>query len=121
MYVSFATWCENCKKHLPDFKFLRREFEASELAMFGVAVDVTESQNLLDQYLVQNSPAYEIPRWPKSKRSEFARLIEKLLATNLLPVTIITDRDGVVLDAVSGVATGSKLSSLGVIRAQQDR
>ena len=114
MFVSMATWCPNCKKHIPQLRLIRQRFGESELQIVGVPVDGADTSSKLSEYLVENNPPYQIDgKWDTPHRDMFNRLASENLESSSLPTTIITDSNGQVLDIFRGVATVSKLSKLG--------
>lgn len=115
IYVSMATWCPNCKKHLPQLNLLRRLANESELDIVGVPIDGSDSDVMLSKYLIENKPPYELSgKWAQHDREEFARIIGKTLEFDSLPATVLTDEKGQVLNVFAGVPTLSELAKAGV-------
>ena len=113
VYTSMATWCTNCQRKLPQVAHMREVFSQSELALFAVPIDVNDDRSKLQQYVAEHQPAYEmVYDTSDSDRSSFHRIVAKKLSARGMPATIVTDRQGRVLDVGWGVPTISRLRML---------
>jgi thiol-disulfide isomerase/thioredoxin len=110
LYVTMATWCASCKKHLPQLQQLRNALDASELAMFGVPYDRLDSTEMLDAYLDENKPPYQLlPPLDDSTWDHLDTTLRRHLATPALPSTVLTTANGQVVHVFLGVPTVSEL------------
>ena len=113
MYVSMATWCPSCKKHLPELRELRSMFDRSQLAMTGVPVTYGDDAKKIEQYVAEHAPPYELADvWPKDQRFKFFELALSQTKREFLPSTIITDAKGNVLEIMKGLPSASDIIRL---------
>lgn len=110
LYVTMATWCASCKKHLPQLQQLRAELDESELAMFGVPYDRLDSTDMLDAYRNENTPPYQLlPPLDDNSWDQLDTTLRRHLASPALPSTILTTAEGQVIKVFQGVPTVSEL------------
>ena len=115
IYVSMATWCPNCKKQLPQLRLIQELVSKTELQAIGVPVDGRDSDTMLSKYQIENNPTYELSgRWAKHDREAFNTMVKRQLEFDSLPATILTNKQGQVLEIFSGVPTLSELVKSGV-------
>ena len=113
MYVSMATWCPSCKKHLPELKQLRSMFDHSLLEMIGVPVSDRDDAKKIEQYVAEHEPPYDLTgAWSSDQRFKFFKLALSETRKEVLPSTIITDAEGNVLEIMSGIPSASDLLRL---------
>lgn len=113
MYVSMATWCSSCKKHLPELRQLRSMFDRSELGMIGVPVSNADDAQKLKEYVEENNPPYELTEsWTFAQRTKFFKLAISETRREVLPSTIITNAKGDVLAIMRGIPTASDIIRL---------
>lgn len=53
----WATWCPPCRKEIPEFVALQKQYSAKGLQVIGVAID---DQNSVEEFLVSNKINYPI-------------------------------------------------------------
>ena len=112
LYVTMATWCPNCKKNQPLVALLREQF-GDQIELIGVPVDPEEQPTQLAEYRQKYKPAYElIDPITSTERAELETLITSLSLQGALPSTLITDRQGRVLDALGGIPSSSTIARL---------
>ena len=105
-----ATWCQNCKKHLPQLRILRDKFDSQELELIAIAIDPKDSESKLLEYQEKNKPAYKlIEPWAPKNVERFNSIIRKNLNLDLLPASIVTNNSGEVLDVLPNIPTVSDL------------
>lgn len=113
MYVSMATWCPSCRRHLPQVKRIRDYFSDEQLALIGVPVDANDSDDMLIKFTNMYQPAYSLKkRWSRLELKKFTQITFDQFSTDLMPATIITDRQGQVLEVFRGVPTVSKIAEI---------
>ena len=113
MYTTTATWCDACKASLPRLARLREMISRTDLAIFGVPIDPDDGREKLEVYIAAYRPAYEIllELSPEQVASVTSLVTEKFF-DEVLPSTIVTDRQGRVLATVAGIPTVSALRKL---------
>jgi peroxiredoxin len=113
MYTTMATWCEVCKKHLPQLEHLRSAFASEDLAMYGVPIDPIESRTDLQSYTQRYQPAYRLLLdMADDERTEFQRLVRRQIKPDVLPCALVTDERGHVLAVFRGVPTASDIGQI---------
>lgn len=117
LYTSFATWCAACKKQLPQLLALRSHFDQGELAMFGVAVDPIESEDLMDDFFQDQNPPYQLVVPSRQELESFRQICRRALQVEEIPTTIVTDHKSRVFGVFKGVPT---VSEIGRLLAKED-
>jgi thiol-disulfide isomerase/thioredoxin len=113
VYTTTATWCANCRAELPQFEHLRQAFDETELGLYGVPYDDSESAELLTAYRDAEQPAYEmLIDLPPSQRRTARDFLTEALGADALPASVVTDDAGTVLLTTWGVPTVSELRLL---------
>ena len=107
---TMATWCESCKKHLPQHRKLRDSFDADELTLLGIPIDATDTREKLAEYVERWSPAYELVRnVTPAGRDAIQRVINESVPLDTLPSSLIMGSDGHVLTVMTGLPTVSEV------------
>lgn len=110
LYTTTATWCDACKKSLPQLAAIRAAFGDAELLMLGVPVDEDDGPQKLAAYVAKYDPAYRmLPDLPEEAVSVVVSRIIAALDDEILPASIVTDRQGNVLETLAGVPSISEL------------
>ena len=113
MFTSMATWCPACRRELVNLQRLRDTFDASDLAMFGVPVDLEDDASMLAEYERKSAPAYDLlTDLTDPRRAGFTDYVRAALHTEVLPATVIVRRDGTPVYVDPGTPTVSKLREL---------
>ena len=47
LYTTMATWCITCADEMPEFRHLREVFSSAELGMYGLPVDLEDTEEML--------------------------------------------------------------------------
>ncbi len=84
----FATWCESCKKRLPDIQKVAREFKDKTVRV--LLVDFGEGSDAAKPFLESNH--FELP----TIMDPFEKIGARLGVTKKLPRTFVVDGDGYV-------------------------
>jgi len=117
LYTTMATWCAACKQHLPQLEQLRSNLDTDSLGMYGVPIDVTDDEVMLSEYSEKYRPAYELlTDMKEEQRDQIEQLVSRILKTDALPSTVVTDTNGRVLLVTAGVPTVSELKK--ILRSQ---
>ncbi len=113
MFTTVATWCEACRREMPQQRLLRSTFDPRNLEMFGVPVDESEGREKLEAYVAEHAPPYRmlLDLGPEAVAEVKARVLAALYQ-EAIPSTLVTDRDGRVLYLEGGVPTVSDLRRL---------
>ena len=112
LYSTMATWCESCKKHMPQLGVLH-EAMGEELALFGLPMDDQDTPEMLRGYVDQHHPGYDLLVELSATEREAARaVLDALVRKDVLPSTIVTDARGRVLLAMAGPPSVSDLRAL---------
>ena len=112
LITTMATWCDACKKHLPQLAHIRDYFPDNQLDMIGVPADPIDTEAELANYVSEHSPAYRLVIVDSKELSSIQNAILKTLRTDVLPSTILTDADGNVLQTFEDVPTASAIAKL---------
>lgn len=113
VYITMATWCAACKKHLPRVKELREAFGDGSVAIFGVPVDSNDSPEMLQDYVDSFEPAYRLlDTITEDERHATWELLRKQFKSDALPMTIVTNAKGEVVLTTTSVPTVSLLRKL---------
>jgi thiol-disulfide isomerase/thioredoxin len=113
LYTTMATWCEACKRHLPQLEQLRRKVNPEQVAMYAVPVDKSDTSAKLTSYVERYQPAYELLKdLPIDRRDGVQQLVADALETDALPATVVTNADGKVLLITGGLPTTSQIRIL---------
>lgn len=115
VYTSMATWCAVCKGELPQIARLRESFGTDEVELVAVPVDATDDDAKLAGYVTANAPRYhlrtDLGRDP-AFRAGFSGIVQMATGLDGLPSSVVTDRNGRVLHAGTGVPSVSDLRRL---------
>ena len=113
LFTSVATWCPNCLKQIPQLRLLRQEFTADQLGIFGAAVDESDSKDQLQKYVQKNKPPYTlVTPWQDAHRENFNQLVNKELRSDVLPATVVFDKQGKMISVLPGVPTISDIKGM---------
>ena len=100
LYTTFATWCEACKRALPQLLHLSEQFSRSELGIMGVPVDPNESAAAIERFHAEYAPPYDV--LPLEEAALIRGVVSSHLPRQQTPSALLVDRDGVVRDAFFG-------------------
>lgn len=110
MYTTMATWCPSCKEHLPALEHLRQSFPKEQLRMMGAPIDDEDSAEELIRYVKKFHPAYTmLSELPLENRAWLRNHVVELFDQEVLPVTVLTDQSGEIIDTFAGIPTVSDL------------
>ena len=83
----WATWCEPCKREMPELNAISQEFEDQGLRVIGVSIDRMQSDDALKQFAADHDASYTLAKDPKDRFST-------VFKTSGVPVTLLIDRSG---------------------------
>jgi peroxiredoxin len=96
----WATWCPPCKKEIPDFIELQKQYEAQGVQFIGIAMD-DEGLDKVKPWVTSHSIQYPIliPDLPDKKvATSFGEM-------SSIPVTYFIDRKGMIRQTFIGMRT----------------
>lgn len=115
VYITTATWCASCKKNLAQVEALKNHF-SDQLYLYGLPVDPKDNQQKLEIYEETQKTAYKILSDINiPTRKQVSNLIYSRLGQEVLPSTIITDKDGQILLIQKGVPSISDIKRLNLL------
>ena len=115
-FTTTATWCEACHRLQPRLHESVERWR-SHVEFFGVPIDPIETPAELQAFSAEHQPAYTLlSELSATGREQVVLTIERLLNTQSIPCTLVTDRDGNVQGAYLGVPTSSDLGRLMMTR-----
>ena len=108
--TTMASWCASCAKHQPLVKNLSTDFAASGISFVGFAGDPDDPAETLHGFVKRLDIAYPVISEPdKSVRESVEAILNSGDGADVLPSTIVLDRNGKVLATHSGIPTASEL------------
>ncbi len=111
LFTLSATWCEACKRALPQLARIRRHFPAGQLAMFGLPGDEKETPAQWQVYAAKYRPGYRmLSGINATERKAMHHALGE--ASNVLPASIMTNRSGKVLLVTRGLPTLSQIARI---------
>ena len=113
LYTTMATWCPACKRNIPQGHQVRARFSKDELTFVGVPIDAEDTNEKLREYLEEYDPAYDLLfDLPDTDVAQVQSLVLHEFESEVLPASILTDREGRVVRLIAGVPTISELRRL---------
>lgn len=90
----WATWCEPCRRELPELEALHKQYNASGLTVIGVNID--EERAVVDAFLREQVPVtFPIVHDPKQQLAD-------RWAPPKMPTLYLVDRDGMIAKVFPG-------------------
>ena len=106
----WATWCEPCKKEMPDLSAIQNEYAAIGVQVIGAAGDEASDSAKVLKFLREFKVNF--PVWVGAKTED----MERFGVGTVLPATVIVDRDGKIvwreIGIIKPVELRKKLDSL---------
>ena len=113
VFITMATWCPSCLKHLPDLDVLGESFGSDELEFIGLPIDPTDTEQKLRDYADKHKPAYRILHQLSDKdRESISNAMSNVTPFDALPATFVTTADGKLVWSQAGIPTVSRLRKL---------
>jgi thiol-disulfide isomerase/thioredoxin len=91
----WATWCPPCRAEMPAFVKMQREYEKRGLQVIGITYP-PETAREVRQFIRKLKINYPVALGTKETKLIFDQ-------SETLPLTIIIDRDGNILDRIEGI------------------
>ena len=110
LFVTTATWCEACKRSLPQVQALSENFGEEELNLVGVPVDPEDTERMLQRYVAEWRPAYRLLIEASAEAAaQVQALVAREFGEEVLPAAIATDPTGRIIALWDEVPTLSEL------------
>ncbi len=107
LIVNFwATWCEPCREEIPEFIRIQAQYGARGVQFIGIAIDTAERVAPYAEDIGINYPVLV----GGLETMDYARQAGN--RAGVLPFTLVMDRGGSVIAAVTGVLRRDKLEGL---------
>jgi thiol-disulfide isomerase/thioredoxin len=91
----WATWCPPCRAEMPDLIKYQKQYQAQGLQIIGITYPPEELSNVR-RFTKSIGVNYPIAIGTEETKSSFSQ-------DEALPMTVIIDREGKVLDVISGI------------------
>jgi len=99
LVVNFwATWCVPCRKEIPAFNQMHKDFAGQPAAIIGVSLD-EDGANAVKPFLAKNPMDYPVALGSEAARTKFA-----IGPDDPLPITLVLDRQGKLVHKFQGLA-----------------
>jgi cytochrome c biogenesis protein CcmG, thiol:disulfide interchange protein DsbE len=105
----WATWCFPCRREMPSFQALHRDFSADGLRVVAVSIDSPGAQQEIASFLTEYGIDFSILHDPEQR-------IARTFGTIGVPETFLIDRDGVLVRHWRGRIDGHSEGIRGPIR-----
>jgi thiol-disulfide isomerase/thioredoxin len=110
VFTTFATWCPSCKKHLPVLRRLHDELADDGVELVAVPVDPEDDDEKVAAYAREWDLPSRLAAIPPADRANAVAAVRAALGEDPpLPSSVVTDADGRVLTAQTGVPSVSAL------------
>ena len=117
LFNLWATWCAPCRKEMPAFGELQREFGGTDFAVAAINVDrggPGKPKNFLKEIGVDNLDYYQ-----DETMGVFNALKKQSLAFGL-PVTMLLDKEGCIIGALNGEAKWAGDEAKAMVKAAME-
>lgn len=97
----WATWCGPCRKEIPDFMEVYKEYKSEGLEIVGIALDKTGWEKVTP-FVEKNPITYPIVVGDADEARKWGRI-------QFIPTTFIVDREGNIAKMHTGLMTKAQL------------
>jgi thiol-disulfide isomerase/thioredoxin len=101
----WATWCLPCREELPMLDKLALKFPSDKVVFFAVSLDTAETQPKIDRFLEKKR--ITLPIWLGASTQS----LKQLNLGEIIPATVIVDRDGEIVLRILGEASRKDITS----------
>ena len=98
----WATWCGPCRKEIPDFIELQKEYGSKGLQIVGISVD-QEGWKVVKPFVAQNGLNYPVLLFTEEVYNAYQQLISPQ-EQGAIPCTFIIGKDGAIVQHLVGSA-----------------
>lgn len=99
----WATWCEPCKKEMPDLSAIQNEYAALGVQVIGAAGDAASDSAKVLKFIREYK--LNFPIWVGASTSD----MERFGVGSVLPATVIVDREGKIVWREIGIIKPAEL------------
>ena len=99
----WATWCEPCRREMPDLAAIQNDYAALGVQVVGAAADAAEDRAKVLQFIRETKVNF--PVWTGAT----AQLMPRFGLAPVLPGTVILDREGRIVSATNAVIKADEL------------
>jgi peroxiredoxin len=96
----WATWCVPCKREIPEFVDLQKEYEAQGVQFIGISVDEKETLGKVRPYVAEHSMNYPVLQGKSNEG-----VLDAYGPLTTVPTTYLIKRDGNVCKRHAGAVT----------------
>jgi thiol-disulfide isomerase/thioredoxin len=101
----WATWCMPCREELPMLDQIALKFPNDKVVVFAVSLDTSETQSKIDRFVEKKKIA--LPVWLGASTQS----LKQLNLGEVIPATVIFDRNGEIVMRVLGEASRKDITS----------
>ncbi len=101
----WATWCEPCKKEMPDLATIQNEYAALGVQVIGAAGDAAEDSAKVLKFIREYKVNF--PVWIGASTTD----MERFGVGTVLPATVIIDREGKIVWREIGIVKAAQLKA----------
>ena len=101
----WATWCEPCRKEMPDLSAIQNDYAALGVQVIGAAGDEAADSAKVMKFIREYKVNF--PVWVGAKTED----MERFGVGTVLPATVIVDRDGKIVWREIGIIKPAELRS----------
>jgi len=105
-----ATWCENCRTHIPELERINSLFE-DRVSVFALPIDPNDTAEKLEDYRLQHSPQYKLLNSNAANTSKFVEAVVGEFGYSPTTSSIIFGANKEVLKMTIGFPTISDIKS----------
>jgi peroxiredoxin len=106
----WATWCPPCRREIPDFIELQKEYGSKGLQIVGVSVD-QEGWKVVKPFVAQNGINYPVLLYTEEVYNAYQQLISPQ-EQGAIPCTFIIGKDGAIRQHLVGSADRSTFEGM---------
>ena len=99
----WATFCEPCRKEMPDLALIQNEYAALGLQVIGASTDELSDRPKILQFIKETS--INFPVWMGASASDMSRFG----LGEALPGTVVIDKSGKIVKVISGIVSVADL------------
>jgi thiol-disulfide isomerase/thioredoxin len=101
----WATWCEPCKKEMPDLSAIQNDYAALGVQVIGAAGDAAEDSAKVLKFIREYKVNF--PVWIGATTDD----MERFGVGTVLPATVIVDREGKIVWREIGIVKAAQLKA----------
>ena len=99
----WATWCEPCRREMPDLAAIQNDYAALGVQVIGASADVAEDRPKILQFIKETK--INFPVWTGAT----AAMMPRFGLAPVLPGTVVLDREGRIVSSTNAVIKPAEL------------